>query len=97
MNLAWMLLLLWVSVSGLSGFILMGIDKARAVERAWRIPEASFFTLAFLGGTFGILLGSGVFHHKTLKTSFMSLIILSAVLWLGILFEIQRMIGPPFG
>jgi len=97
MNLAWTLVLVWVSVSGLLGFILMGVDKARAVDRAWRIPEASFFTLALLGGTFGVLLGSGVFHHKTLKTSFMSVIILSAVFWLGILFEVQRMIGSPFG
>jgi uncharacterized membrane protein YsdA (DUF1294 family) len=84
-------------VSGLAGFILMGLDKARAIDKSWRIPEITFFTLAFLGGTFGVLLGSGIFHHKTLKASFMGVIILSAVMWLAILFAFERLAGLPFG
>lgn len=76
----------WLFVSGLAGFILMGVDKARAIDRAWRIPEVTFFTLALFGGAFGVLLGSSIFHHKTHKVSFMGVVILSAVLWLGILF-----------
>ncbi len=94
---AWTLALAWILASGLSGFVLMGVDKARAMERAWRIPEATFFTLALAGGAFGILLGSRVFRHKTLKGSFMGIIILSAVLWLGILFVLERQLGLPFG
>ena len=97
MSPVWFLLLVWVVVSGLGGFFLMGIDKARAIDGSRRIPEATFFTLALLGGAFGILLGSSVFHHKTLKPSFLGIIILSAVIWLGILFLFLRTFGPPFG
>ena len=74
----------------------MGIDKARAIDRAWRIPERAFFGLALLGGAFGVLLGSSLFHHKTLKASFMGMTTLSAVLWLGVLFAFQAAFGSPF-
>ncbi len=93
----WTVLLGWVVVAGLSGFILMGIDKARAVEGGWRIPEMTFFTLALVGGAFGILLGSSVFRHKTLKALFMGVIFLCTVLWLGILLAVVEAIGLPFG
>ncbi len=97
MSPVWTLLIVWIATSGLIGFALVGIDKARARDREWRVPEASFFALALLGGAFGILVGSSVFHHKTLKVTFMGVIILSAVLWAGALFALQRMIGSPFG
>ena len=97
MNTAWTLLLSWVVTLGLVGFVLMGVDKARAIGRAWRIPERAFFGLAFLGGAFGVLLGSSVFRHKTLKAFFMGMVILSAVLWLGVLFAFQTAFGSPFG
>jgi uncharacterized membrane protein YsdA (DUF1294 family) len=46
----WVLLLVWVVISGLAGFFLMGSDKARAIDGSWRIPEATLFTLALAGG-----------------------------------------------
>ncbi len=97
MNPIWTLLIIWISASGLVGFALMGIDKARARDREWRVPEASLFTLALLGGAFGILIGSSVFHHKTLKVPFMGAVILFALLWVGVLFALGRVIGSPFG
>ncbi len=93
----WTIFLGWMTAAGSAGFILMGIDKARAVNRAWRIPEVTFFILAFMGGSFGILLGSSAFRHKTRKVSFMLTILLSAALWLGVLFAVQEAIGVPFG
>ncbi len=96
MSPVWTLLIVWIAASGLIGFALMGIDKARARDREWRVPEASLFTLALLGGAFGILVGSSVFHHKTLKVPFMVVTILSAVMWAGVLFALQRIIGSPF-
>ncbi len=93
----WTVLLGWMVIAGLSGFILMGIDKARAAEGGWRIPEMTFFTLAFIGGAFGVLLGSSVFRHKTLKASFMGVIFLCTVLWLGILLAVVKATGLPFG
>ena len=37
----------------LAGFIIMGVDKKRAIRGAWRISEASLFCIAFLGGALG--------------------------------------------
>jgi uncharacterized membrane protein YsdA (DUF1294 family) len=50
-----------------------------------RIPERVFFRLAKVGGAFGILLGSGVFHHKTRKDSFIEVVLLVAVVWVAAL------------
>jgi uncharacterized membrane protein YsdA (DUF1294 family) len=97
MNPTWTIVLGWVVLAGLVGFILMGVDKARAIDRAWRIPERTFYTLALVGGAFGILIGSGVFRHKTLKASFMGVIMLSAIIWLVILLGLVRLTGLPFG
>lgn len=46
-------------------FALMGIDKHRAQNRQWRIPEARLFLYAILGGAIGGWIGMQVFHHKT--------------------------------
>jgi uncharacterized membrane protein YsdA (DUF1294 family) len=91
----WTLIIGWVFVSGLFGFVLMGIDKAKAQRKSWRIPEKTFFKLALAGGAFGVVAGSGVFHHKTLKNSFMEVIFLIAVVWIFVLFGLQSLLGPP--
>lgn len=44
---------------------MMGIDKARARRRAFRIPEARLFFVALIGGSIGSILGMYTFHHKT--------------------------------
>ncbi len=49
----------------LLAFIIMGVDKKRAVRGAWRISEASLFTIALLGGALGSILGMRHFRHKT--------------------------------
>lgn len=49
----------------LLGFFFMGIDKRRARRRAFRIPEATLFTVALLGGSIGSIAGMYFFHHKT--------------------------------
>ncbi len=43
----------------------MGIDKAKARRRAFRIPEARLFGIALLGGSLGSIAGMYVFRHKT--------------------------------
>ena len=43
----------------LAGFIIMGVDKKRAIRGAWRISEASLFLTALLGGSLGCIL-SGI-------------------------------------
>ena len=49
----------------LAGFIIMGVDKKRAIRGAWRISEASLFLTALLGGSLGCILGMQHFRHKT--------------------------------
>ena len=49
----------------LTGFIIMGVDKKRAIRGAWRISEASLFFTALLGGSLGCILGMQHFRHKT--------------------------------
>ena len=47
------------------GFAIMGIDKRKAIKGAYRIPEATLFCVALLGGALGTTLGMNLFRHKT--------------------------------
>lgn len=49
----------------LAGLASMGIDKRKAVRRQWRIPEATLFLIALLGGSLGSIIGMQLFRHKT--------------------------------
>ena len=60
-----LLLLGYFVVINLVGFIIMGVDKKRAIRGAWRISEASLFLTAILGGSLGCILGMQHFRHKT--------------------------------
>ncbi|OXA84494.1 DUF1294 domain-containing protein [Flavobacterium hercynium] len=51
-------------------FILAGYDKRMAIKRKRRIPENTLFTVAFVGGSIGLLTAMLLFTHKTSKTSF---------------------------
>lgn len=46
-------------------FVVMGVDKYRAIRRRWRIPEATLFILALVGGACGGTVGMYSFRHKT--------------------------------
>ena len=52
------------------GFALMGIDKYKAKKRAFRIPEATLFIVAIIGGSIGSIIGMYAFRHKTKHFSF---------------------------
>ncbi|GFI02569.1 DUF1294 domain-containing protein [Lachnospiraceae bacterium 64-25] len=54
----------------LIGFALMGIDKYKARKRAFRIPEATLFIIAVIGGSIGSIIGMYAFRHKTRHRSF---------------------------
>ena len=55
----------YLGISNILGFALMGIDKRRAIRGAFRIPEATLFAVAILGGSIGSILGMHLFRHKT--------------------------------
>ena len=48
----------------------MGLDKWKAVNRRWRIPESYLFIFSIIGGSLGTFLGMYVFRHKTKKWYF---------------------------
>lgn len=56
---------IYLLVINVIGFLIMGIDKAKAKADAWRIPEKTLFIIAFLGGALGVWGGMYNFHHKT--------------------------------
>ncbi|KKY01558.1 MULTISPECIES: DUF1294 domain-containing protein [Paraclostridium] len=51
-------------------FLLMYIDKQKAIKREWRIPESTLMTLSLIGGAVGTYLGMYTFRHKTKHTKF---------------------------
>ncbi len=55
----------YIIVINLIGFALMGIDKRKAQRSAYRIPEATLFTIALMGGSLGSVIGMYTFRHKT--------------------------------
>lgn len=65
-------------------------DKIKAKKNRWRIPEATLFLVAAIGGSVGSLLGMHLFRHKTKHLSFtvgipviLAVQILTAILLLG--------------
>ena len=64
------LLLIYLIIINAAGFLLMLIDKQKAIHNKWRIPEKTLFLTAILGGSLGIILGMKAFRHKTLHPQF---------------------------
>lgn len=52
-------------------FIIMGLDKRKAVNKRHRTSERTLFALALVGGSVGILGAMYVFRHKTKHKSFL--------------------------
>ena len=61
----YLVVVVYLLLVNLIGFLLMGIDKSRARHGWWRISEATLVMIAFLGGSIGAILGMWIFHHKT--------------------------------
>ena len=59
------LLLEYLIAVNLIGFALIGIDKYKAKKRAFRIPDATLFIVAIIGGSIGSIIGMYAFRHKT--------------------------------
>jgi len=57
----------------LIGFLAMMIDKIKAKNNMWRIPEKTLFYITFLGGGIGTTAGMFLFRHKTKKGRFVLL------------------------
>lgn len=64
------ILLIYGLCLNLIAFVIMFIDKRRAIHHQWRIPEKTIFTIAFFGGAAGAFAGMYLFRHKTKHLSF---------------------------
>ncbi|MBQ7776588.1 MAG: DUF1294 domain-containing protein [Lachnospiraceae bacterium] len=60
-----LVLIAYLVIMNIAGFASMGIDKAKAKKHTWRIPEATLFVIALLGGSIGSIVGMQIFRHKT--------------------------------
>lgn len=79
----------YLVIVNIAGFVIMGVDKKRAVRGAWRISEASLFAAALAGGSLGCILGMQHFRHKTKRWYFKygmpAILILQVLFLLGII------------
>lgn len=83
------LLVIYLILVNVIGFLTFGLDKWKARSNRWRIRESTLFLLAALGGSLGCLIGMKIFHHKTKHKSFtigIPAILILECLLLGYLF-----------
>nr|WP_072893794.1 DUF1294 domain-containing protein [Clostridium fallax] len=59
------MIIIYLLVINILGYLIMFLDKKRAREKKWRIKEKNIFFLAILGGSLGETLGMYRFRHKT--------------------------------
>lgn len=59
------LILIYLLIVNALGFLLMLVDKRKAQKNLWRIPEATLFLMAAIGGSIGSIAGMYKFRHKT--------------------------------
>ncbi len=64
----------------LLSFILMGIDKLKAIKNNYRISENTLLLISIIGGGIGTLIGMILFHHKTKKLKFQILVPISILI-----------------
>ena len=65
------IMLLYLLLINAAGFLLMLIDKWKAKKNRWRIPEATLFLVAAVGGSIGSLIGMYTVRHKTKHIKFL--------------------------
>lgn len=83
--------IIYVLAINLISFILMFIDKQKAIHKKWRISENTLIFISILGGSFGMLLGMHCFRHKTKHKKFTLGIPAILILQVGIIiFLFQR-------
>ena len=59
------IIIAYVIIINIVGLFSMLIDKRRAINNKWRIPEKTLFLIAILGGSIGSNIGMRLFRHKT--------------------------------
>lgn len=81
-------LMAYLATVNVLSFSLMGVDKKRARDQKYRIPEKQLFAWVVIGGSLGGVLGMQIFRHKTKHSQFkygFPLILLVHLVFIGML------------
>ena len=62
--------MIYLVIINVLGFLIMGLDKAKAKKQKYRISENTLLFVALIGGSLGSYLGMYCFHHKTKHMKF---------------------------
>lgn len=84
------IIVLYLILINALGFVLMLVDKYKAQNNLWRIPEATLMLVAAIGGSFGSFLGMKLCRHKTRHNKFSVGIPLLMVLHIVILWDLAQ-------
>ncbi|MBT4856932.1 DUF1294 domain-containing protein [Candidatus Uhrbacteria bacterium] len=78
---------IFIALVGVNAFVflLMGLDKWRAIHHKRRVPEKTFYILALCFGSLGVLAGMYAFRHKVSKTSFQFVLAVIILIQIGLL------------
>ena len=84
--------IIYLVIINIIGLCMMGVDKGRARNHEWRIPEAALFGVSFAGGALGSLAGMYLFRHKTKHPKFYIGLPLILVFQIAAVFWLSKMI-----
>lgn len=62
--------IIYLTLINLISFLVYGIDKNKAKNKQWRIPESTLIFLSLIGGSLGGLMAMVIFKHKLSKRLF---------------------------
>ena len=63
-------LLIYLVLINAYAFIIMLVDKRKAIKKKWRISERHLLTACAIGGSLGGLIGMQLVRHKTQHMKF---------------------------
>ncbi|MDF0727481.1 DUF1294 domain-containing protein [Cytobacillus sp. S13-E01] len=88
----WIVILLFILLN-FYGYILMNLDKQKAIKREWRISERKLWIVSILGGALGAMIGMKQFRHKTKHVTFKYLLPLLSIITTGFyIFIIMKLV-----
>ena len=70
MKISYIIIIYFVIIS-IIGYVLPAVDKKRAKNDEWRIPEKTLFIVSILGGSAAMLISMKNYRHKTKHKRFM--------------------------
>ena len=85
-------LFIYFLLVNLLGFYAMYTDKLRAKKRAFRVPEATLFAIAIIGGCIGCIAGMYTFRHKTKHMKFV--VFMPVILAVQVLLILAALLSP---